>query len=120
MKVKNIKNDLFSEIKNKSFDRIKEELNETSKQLSKTLGIDFRVSNINESYVLYSSPNPNAYLKASYSFTDRDTVKLENFETLVIDAKSIEDLVCSYKFTEIKVQTISSIWDSTVFLTARK
>jgi translation elongation factor EF-1beta len=91
MKIKNINQNLFEEIKKRSFDSVKKELVESSVRLSKALGVDFKVSDINESYVVYSSPNPYSFLKASYEITDRGTIKLENFETLIVDKDSIAE-----------------------------
>lgn len=89
MKTKSIDSSLFEEIKKVSFQNVKNELLEATKNFSESLNINFGLYDFNESYVLFSSPNPTAFLKANYALTDKDTIRLENFETLLIDSNSI-------------------------------
>lgn len=92
METKVIEQDVFEEIQKRSFANVEKELVSAGKVLSQLAGKDLYIRSVNEDYVVYRpAGNSNVLLKATYSFTENDTIKLKNFERLVIDENSVNE-----------------------------
>lgn len=81
--------EIFEAMKKRTFDNILSELQEATKHLSSVAGKNLTINSVNDQYVLFNvEENNNLLLKADYHFTDRDTIKFNNFEKIVIDESS--------------------------------
>lgn len=90
METKIIEQDVFEEIQKKSFANVEQELVSAGKVLSQLAGKELTIRSVNEDYVVYQPVgSSNILLKATYSLTENDTIKLKNFEKLVIDESSV-------------------------------
>ncbi len=89
MKTRKIEQKVFEEIQKKSFETIESELRAAAKHLSRLAGKNLELVSTNEDYVIYKPEDQqDVFLKARYKVTDRGTIKLNNFEKIIVDESS--------------------------------
>lgn len=92
MKITKIKDKIFEQLVENSFDKIENELKESTEYLNEIFGTTFEYCFTNENYVIYYSPQSNKYLKTTYSINENEqNIHFENFEIMKIDGQSLNE-----------------------------